>query len=86
MVEYWTPDEGSGVRNLPPPCCVLEKDTLLPESTGNTRKQWLCQDITEKLLTGTLNLNTNIVGFTYKPNRGADVIFVKPHNVYSPHL
>ena len=24
----------SGVRNLPPPCCVLEQDTLLPESTG----------------------------------------------------
>ena len=22
------------VRNLPPPCCVLEQDTLLPESTG----------------------------------------------------
>ena len=29
--------EGSerlGVLNLPPPCCVLEQDTLLPESTG----------------------------------------------------
>ena len=26
--------ERSGVRNLPPPCCVLEQDTLLPESTG----------------------------------------------------
>ena len=24
----------NGVRNLPPPCCVLEQDTLLPESTG----------------------------------------------------
>ena len=22
------------VRDLPPPCCVLEQDTLLPESTG----------------------------------------------------
>ena len=22
------------VRNLPPPCCVLEQHTLLPESTG----------------------------------------------------
>ena len=29
---------GRGVRNLPPSCCVLVKDTLLPESTGNTRK------------------------------------------------
>ena len=26
--------ERSGVRYLPPPCCVLEQDTLLPESTG----------------------------------------------------
>ena len=26
--------ERSWVRNLPPPCCVLEQDTLLPESTG----------------------------------------------------
>ena len=28
----------SGARNLPPPCCVLEQDTLLPESTGNTQE------------------------------------------------
>ena len=27
--------ERSGVRNLPPPCCVLEQDTLLP------KKYWL---------------------------------------------
>ena len=26
--------ERSGVRNLPPLCCVLEQGTLLPESTG----------------------------------------------------
>ena len=26
--------ERSGVRDLPSPCCVLEQDTLLPESTG----------------------------------------------------
>ena len=26
--------ERSRVRDLPPPCCVLEQDTLLPESTG----------------------------------------------------
>ena len=25
-----------GGRNLPLPCCVLDQDTLLPESTGNT--------------------------------------------------
>ena len=29
-----TDDGRSGVRNLPPPCCVLEQDTLLPERTG----------------------------------------------------
>ena len=29
---------GRGVRNLPPPCCVLEQDTLLPENTGNTKE------------------------------------------------
>ena len=47
-------------RNLPPPCCVLEQDTLLPESTGYlTRKRWRRPDMTEKLLTGTLSLNTN---------------------------
>ena len=50
---------GSGVRDLPPPCCVLEQDTLLPESTGYLpRKRWLRPDMTEKLLTGTLSLNT----------------------------
>ena len=40
--------------NLPPPCCVLEQDTLLPESTGNSQ-----EGVTEKLLTGAVNLNTN---------------------------
>ena len=29
VVECRTPE-----RDLPPPCCVLEQDTLLPESTG----------------------------------------------------
>ena len=59
--------ERSRVRNLPPPCCVLEQDTLLPESTGTCRdgttaiprKRWLRLDITEKLSTLTLCLNTN---------------------------
>ena len=42
------------------PCCVLEQDTFLPESTGELpRKRWLRPDMTEKLLTGTLSLNTN---------------------------
>ena len=40
-------------------CCVLEHDTLLTESTGIPRKKWPCPDMTEKLLTWMLNLNTN---------------------------
>ena len=38
LVERRTPGREVGVRNLPPPCCVLEQDTLLPESTGNTQE------------------------------------------------
>ena len=38
VVECRTPVREVGVRNLPQPCCVLEQDTLLPESTGNTQE------------------------------------------------
>ena len=38
MVERRTLEQEVGVRNLPPPYCVLEQDTLLPESTGNTKE------------------------------------------------
>ena len=38
MLERWTPEGKIGVRNLPPPFCVLEQDTLLPENTGNTKE------------------------------------------------
>ena len=38
MVERLTPERKVGVRNPPPPCCVLEEDTLLPESTGYAQK------------------------------------------------
>ena len=34
MAHLYVRSERSGVRYLPPPCCVLEQDTLLPESTG----------------------------------------------------
>ena len=37
VVERLTPEREVGVRNIPPPCCVLEEDTLLPESNGNTQ-------------------------------------------------
>ena len=41
------------------PIVSLEQDTLLPESTGLLpRKRWLRPNMTEKLLTGTLSLNT----------------------------
>ena len=36
MVEPRTPEREVGVRNLPPPFCVIEQDTLLPKSTCNT--------------------------------------------------
>ena len=38
MVERRTPEREEGVRSLPPPCCVIEQDTLLPESTGNAQE------------------------------------------------
>ena len=38
MVERRPPEREVEVRNLSPPCCVLEQDTLLPESTGNTQE------------------------------------------------
>ena len=38
MVERQTPEQEVGVQNLPPSCCVLEQDILLPESTGNTQE------------------------------------------------
>ena len=58
MVERRTPKREVGSRNLPP-CCVLEQDTLLSESTGIPREQWLRPGMTEKLLTWTLNLKKN---------------------------
>ena len=37
MVEHRTPEQEVGRGDLPLPCCVLGQDTLLPESTGNTK-------------------------------------------------
>ena len=39
-------------------CVVLEQDTLPLEYWLIPRKRWLCPDMTEKLLTRRLNLNT----------------------------
>ena len=38
LVERCTPEREVGVQNLPPPSCVLEQDTFLPESTGNIQE------------------------------------------------
>ena len=38
MVERPTPEREVWVRNLPPPCFVLEQDPLLPENTGKTQE------------------------------------------------
>ena len=38
MVEPRIPEREVGARNLPSPFCVLEQDTLLPGSTGNTQE------------------------------------------------
>ena len=51
--------ERSGVRNLPSPWCVIEQDTLLPKVLVIPRKRWLFPDMTEKMLTEMLSLNTN---------------------------
>ena len=60
-----------GVRNLPPPCCVLEQDTLLPENTDNTQEA----DMTEKMLTETLSPNTN-----KQTNKQTNKIITDLHN------
>ena len=38
VLERRTPEREVEARNLPPLCCVLEQDTLLPKSTGNTQE------------------------------------------------
>ena len=45
--------------DLPPPCCVLSMTLYSSKVLVIPRKRWLHPDMTEKLLTGTLNLNTN---------------------------
>ena len=59
MVERRTLEQEVRVPNLSLPCCVLEQDTLLPESTGNTQEAVAPSRHDLTLLTGTLSLNTN---------------------------
>ena len=49
----------SGVQNLPPRVVSLSKTLYSPKVQVIPRKRWLCLHMTEKLLTGMLNLNTN---------------------------
>ena len=53
-----------GVQNLPPPVVSLSKTIFSLKVLVIPRKWWLCPDTTEKLLTWTLNLNTNKHNFT----------------------
>ena len=39
-------------------CCVLKQDAITPYSTGETHEALALSLLTEKLLTGTLSLNT----------------------------
>ena len=64
VVEYGLWSERMGVRNLPPPVVSLSKTIFSPKVLVIPRKWWLCPDTTEKLLTWTLNLNTNKHNFT----------------------
>ena len=59
VVERRTPEREVGVRSsLRSLCCVLEQDTFTFQKVlVIPRKRWLRPAMTEKFLTGTLNLN-----------------------------
>ena len=59
MVERLTPDKRSGVRNHLRCVVSLSKTLFSQKVLVISRKQWLRPDMTEKLLTGALSLNTN---------------------------
>ena len=51
------------------PCCVLEQRHIYPRKVlVIPRKRWLRPDMAEKLLTGTLSINTNKSGFPTRSN------------------
>ena len=59
MVESLTP-ERSGVRYLPRRVMSLSKDTFTPRKVlVIPGERWFRPNMTEKLLTGTLSINTN---------------------------
>ena len=71
VVERRTPELEVQGRTPQPPCSVLEKNTLIsPQYWQIPRKWWFCPNMTEKLLTGMLNLN--------KPNQLSDICSLFP--------
>ena len=79
MVERWTTEQEVRVSKPTSPCCVLEQDTFLPKVLVIPRKRWLRPDMTEKLLTGTLNLNTNeqdhdTAHFNFRPRQKSEAL------------
>ena len=57
--------------SIPTSAMSLSKDTFTPRKVlVIPRKQWLCPNMTEKLLTGTLSINTNKM--TYKHSEESD--------------
>ena len=58
MVEHRTPERGAG-GSKHTQHVSLSKTLYSQKVLVISRKQWLCHDMTEKLLTGTLSLNTN---------------------------
>ena len=59
MIEAWTPEQEVGGSNLPPPFVSFSKTLYSPKVLVIPRKQRVRPDMTEILLTGMLNLNTN---------------------------
>ena len=60
MVEHQTPErEVRGFETYLPCVVSLSKTLYSPKVLVIPRYGWLRSDMTEKLLTGTLNLNTN---------------------------
>ena len=65
VIEHQTPELEVGFETYLSRVVSLSKTLYSPKVLVIPRKGWLCPDMTEKLLTGTLNLNTNKQTNTY---------------------
>ena len=63
MVECWTLERGQGFETNLRHVVSLSKTFYHPKVLVIHRNQWLRTDMTEKLLTGMLSLNTNKLYF-----------------------